>query len=335
MMMAKEAHSNNSSLTLLKGELELKVPLAVGTLQWGTTWIDDKLINSGGVISDEAAREIAAAAAAAGVTLYDTAEGYGGGTSEKRLGRLLSSESGSDGVILMTKFLPAPWRCFHSDLERAVRASCRRLNVSCVPIYLLHSPVHWRPIEYWVEACAVCRKKGLLRAMGLSNCSAEQVARAVAAGKKCGVPVVCNQVHYSLLDYNSAALQEMQRTCEELNVKIIGYSPIGQGLLTDRLTVDTWKTNKPVKMLRLRWDEVQPLRTVLRDMATKYNKSMAQIALNWCIQHDVIPLVGCRSSAQAKDSVGCLGWSLRKDDVEALDQVALDRSTLESTCAFC
>jgi hypothetical protein len=57
---------------------------------------------------------------------------------------------------------------------------------------------------------------------------------------------------------------------------------------------------------------------------------MAQVALNWCIQHNVIPLVGCRSPSQARDSVGCLGWSLSKQDVKKLDQVALDKSTLES-----
>jgi hypothetical protein len=57
---------------------------------------------------------------------------------------------------------------------------------------------------------------------------------------------------------------------------------------------------------------------------------MAQVALNWSIQHEVIPLVGFRSAKQARDSVGCLGWSLSKSDVEALDRVALPTSTLDS-----
>ena len=276
------------------------------------------------------------------VTLFDTAEGYGGGTSEKRLGRLVHHnhhDTGASAVLFMTKFLPAPWRCRHVDLEWAVRESCRRLQVDCIPIYLLHSPVHWRKLEYWVQACAICRQKGLIRAMGLSNSNADEVRRAVLAGEKYGIRVVCNQVHYSLLAYASPALQEMQQVCRELDVTIVGFSPIGQGLLTDYLTIEKWKTNKPAKMLRLKRDDVEPLRSVIAKVASKYNKSMAQVSLNWCIQHGVVPLVGCRSPRQAIDSIGCLGWSLTEQDVKELDHVALDKSTLESkfflVCSTC
>jgi aryl-alcohol dehydrogenase-like predicted oxidoreductase len=173
-----------------------------------------KIINSGGCIHEDTCQEIVQLCSQAGVTLYDTAEGYGGGTSEKRVGRLLAT---SPDAIYMTKFLPVPWRAFHSDLEKAARASCRRLQVDCIPIYLLHSPVHWRPIEYWVEACAMCKQKGLIHAMGLCNCNAQQVERADVAGKKYGVPVIYNQVHYSLLDYNSHALKKkLSRTqCQD------------------------------------------------------------------------------------------------------------------------
>ncbi len=316
-----------SIVELMKHSIELKVPLAIGTLQWGTTWLDDKVVNHHGNLSDETCRDIVDICTAAGVTLYDTAEGYGGGTSEQRLGRLFEASP----PIFMTKFLPAPWRLWHSDFEAAVRASCQRLKVDCIPIYLLHSPVHWcRSIEYWVEAAALCKKKGLIQAMGLSNCNADQVRRAVAAGERYGVPVICNQVHYSLLDYNSKALQEMEATCRELGVKIVAFSPIGQGLLTGGLTTEKWQHNKPAKMLRLQWDDIQPLRAKVEEKAQKYGKTMGQVALNWCIQHNVIPLVGCRSVEQARDSVGCLGWSLEEKDVRDLDQVALGKSTLES-----
>ncbi|GKY98708.1 hypothetical protein MPSEU_000827100 [Mayamaea pseudoterrestris] len=317
----------STSLSLIDKEITLKVPLAIGTLQWGTTWIDDKLINGKGVLSESTCRDIVKLCQQAQITLYDTAEGYGGGTSEKRLGRL---QSLSSDAVLMTKFLPAPWRCFHIDLERAVRQSCRLLQIDCIDVYLLHSPVHWRPIEYWVEACSICYRKGLIKSMGLSNCNADQVRRAVAAGKRYGVPVVCNQVHYSLLDYNSKALQDMHTVCRELNVKVIGFSPIGQGLLTDGLTPASMEKNKPAKMLRLKYDDLTILRTTVKELSEKYEKSMAQVALNWCIQHDVIPLVGCRTVQQAQDSIGCLGWQLSREDVERLDRVALDRSTLES-----
>lgn len=137
-------------------------------------------------------------------------------------------------------------------------------------------------------------------------------------------------MHYSLLDYNSSALREMQETCRSLDVKIVAFSPLGQGLLTDTLTPNTWKQNRPAKMLKLQWNDIQELRTCLKELALKYDKSMAQIAISWCISHGTIPLVGCRSVKQAKDSVGALGWKLEKEDVEKLDTVALGKSTLDS-----
>jgi aryl-alcohol dehydrogenase-like predicted oxidoreductase len=130
--------------------LGLKVPLAIGTLQWGTTWIDDKIVNRTGCITEEMCESIVDAITEAGVTLIDTAEGYGGGTSEKRLGRLFHNTTTMEArknVVFMTKFIPVPWRGFHSNFEWAVRHSCERLKVDSIPIYLLHSPVHWRPIE--------------------------------------------------------------------------------------------------------------------------------------------------------------------------------------------
>jgi aryl-alcohol dehydrogenase-like predicted oxidoreductase len=167
---------SSAAATLVPNAVVLSVPLALGTLQWGTTWIDDKVINSKGVLTEETVQEIMKIVKKSGVTLLDTAEGYGGGTSEKRCGRLMMSSNDEgkqvqdDKILIMTKFLPAPWRVFHSDFERAVRGSCRRLNVASIDVYLLHSPVHWcRPIEYWIEAGARCYKLGLIKSMGLSN----------------------------------------------------------------------------------------------------------------------------------------------------------------------
>jgi aryl-alcohol dehydrogenase-like predicted oxidoreductase len=182
--------------TELTNDLVLQAPLAVGILQWGTTPLDEYVINSKGVISESEARQIVDTLLEGGVTLFDSAEGYGGGTSEKRLGRLLPSPPG----IAMTKFLPVPWRWSHASLERAVRASCKRLQVSSIPIYLLHSPIHcWRPIEYWVQSVAICKQKGLVQTMGLSNCNANQVQRAVQAGKEVSLAYVLLLRVYNIL----------------------------------------------------------------------------------------------------------------------------------------
>lgn len=359
--------------------------LALGLLQWGTTPIDDRLINgSRGMLTETEAEEIYRTFRSSGVLLFDTAEGYGGGTSEKRLGRLLhqtkrtDSESrkkadettsedddgatvdtdttGGDAIdeasrsdvlgddaIVMTKFLPVPWRFTHAHFEKALRASNARLGIGKCPIYLLHSPMHpYRDIEYWVESAAICKRKGLLENFGLSNCSAEEVRRAVGAGKKFGVDIVVNQVNFSLLDFNSPALREMQRTCDELGVAIIAYNVLGQGLLTDNLTKEKFAANKPARMMGIEWDRLVPLRAALREIADAHSKigedgilsekraSMAQVALSWCRKHNAIPLVGCRSKQQAEDTLASLSLHLTSEEVIGLDALALKKCTLDS-----
>jgi aryl-alcohol dehydrogenase-like predicted oxidoreductase len=309
--------------------------LALGTLQWGTTPLDESIINgSRGVLSESEASNIYSAFRSKGVVLFDTAEGYGGGTSEKRLGRLRQKEPASDeknAAILMSKFLPSPWRYTHDHFESALRASNGRLGITKAPIYFLHSPMHlFRSVEFWVEAAASCKRKGLLDALGLSNCSADEVRRAVAAGEKFGIPVIVNQVHFSLLDYNSSALQEMQVCCDELGVSIIAYNCLGQGLLTDNMDEVKFSKNKPAKMMRIQWSELNALRKALRQIADKHNASMAQVAVNWCRSHNVIPLVGCRSKQQAYDTLGALDWDLFSHERELLDNLALTRCTLDS-----
>ena len=138
--------------------------IALGMLQWGTTPIDHRLINgSRGVLTEKEATEIYNTFRSRGVVLFDTAEGYGGGSSEKRLGRLWQSEirlmkaqSSKPNVVPMTKFLPVPWRWTHNHFERALRDSNERMGVSQCPIYLLHSPMHLtRDIEYFVESAGM------------------------------------------------------------------------------------------------------------------------------------------------------------------------------------
>jgi diketogulonate reductase-like aldo/keto reductase len=99
------------------------------------------------------------------------------------------------------------------------------------------------------------------------------------------------------------------------------------------MTEDKCSANRPAKMLKIEWNELVPLRNELKHLADKYNASMAQICLNWSVQHGVLPLVGCRTPTQARDSVQAVAgtWNLTKEEVEILDNVALDRSTFRSS----
>lgn len=229
----------------------------------------------------------------------------------------------------------AKQRHSHKCFEKAVRESCRRLQVQCIPIYLLHSPVHWRPIEHWVEAAAKCKRKGLIQSLGLSNCDAKHVKRAYDASKKYGIDLACNQIHFSLLCFKSVELQETVTVCKELNIPVIGFTPLGQGLLTDKMSKSAFdeSSNRTAKMLKIDWEDLTELRNEIKKISKRKGCSMAQTCLNWSISKGVIPLVGCRSVQQARDSLHAINESLElsEDEVKVLDSVALNRSTFRSS----
>jgi aryl-alcohol dehydrogenase-like predicted oxidoreductase len=217
------------------------------------------------------------------------------------------------------------------------------------------------PLEHWVAAAAQEANKGHAKALGLSNCNADQVhmtcfydnptlltaletpssrtvseklsrstqvRRACREAERHGQHIACNQIMFNLLCYGSPALQETEAVCRELGVAIIAYSPIGQGLLTRDLTQAKFDSIRVAKMAGISMNDLQPLRREVAGLADRHGKTMAQVCLNWAICHGAVPLVGCRSVEQARDSMGALGWRLAPEEVAGLDAVALSTSTL-------
>jgi aryl-alcohol dehydrogenase-like predicted oxidoreductase len=333
----------------------LGVPIGIGTLQWGDSWLDEKMVR-GGRLDEDAVREIVGELLRAGVTFFDSAEGYGGGSSERRLGALTAealregegegarpnADSAAPavarrpaGLCLATKFLPTFWRFSRASLLRAARASRERLGLAedePIPLYFIHTPVHYRSVEFWVDACCDAADAGIIDEIGLSNFNADQVERAARAAAARGRSIAANQIMFSLLDYSSPRLQATVDTCRKHGITVVAYSPIGQGLLTDGLTPEKLSTIRAARMTRVKFDDLTPIRTALAEIAAAHGKTMAQVCLQWVIAHGAVPLVGCRSVQQARDSLGgASGWSLATSDVARLDGLALARSTLEGS----
>lgn len=127
---------------------------------------------------------------------FSPLKGYGGGTSEVRLMEAIRSASREEpqDLCIMTKFLPTFWRFRKLDLINAAKASRRRLGVSRIDVYFIHTPVHYRSVEFWIEACCDAVDAGLIDRIGLSNFNAEQVSRAHAVCTKRGCTIAANQV---------------------------------------------------------------------------------------------------------------------------------------------
>lgn len=302
------------------GKTDLTVsPLGIGTWAWG-----DRLVwgYGRGGYSDEDIRHAFAASLEAGVNLFDTAEIYGMGRSEEMLGRL--SMETEEPIVIATKFMPYPWRLRGRSLLRALRGSLKRLGR--VDLYQIHQPLPPVGIETWMDALAEAVEAGLVRAVGVSNYDEEQMRRAHAALAKRGVPLASNQVEYSLLQ-RAPEENGVLAACRELEVTLIAYSPLAQGLLTGKYTPD----NPPPGVRRLtsgsRLESLPPLVDLMHEIGAEHAeegnaKTPAQVALNWTMCQGTIPIPGAKNERQARDNAGAMGWRLTAAEVAALDEAA-------------
>ena len=209
-------------------------PLGVGTWAWGdrSTW------GMGGYDAGLSEATIAAAwttSIEAGVTLFDTAEVYGDGESERIIGRLLAAEPTSRSrVVIATKFMPAPWKLrVGPALRAATLASLDRLGIERIDLYQIHGPVSLRGHGGLADALAAVHAEGLVGAVGVSNYSEREMRSMHRELAERGVPLASNQIECSLLRRRPET-SGLLRACAELGVVALAYSPIGQGRLTGK-----------------------------------------------------------------------------------------------------
>ena len=298
-------------------------PLGLGTWAWGdrATW------GMGGYDADLDERTITEAweaSLAAGVTLIDTAEVYGGGESERIIGRLLARDpSVRDRLVLATKFMPAPQKLnVKAALRAALLRSIERMGVEAVDLYQIHGPISLRSKAALADALAAVVEEGLTRAVGVSNYSAKEVTSIHGHLATSGVPLASNQIEFSLLR-RVPETGGLLATHERLGVVTLAYSPIGQGRLTGKYSAANPPPGKrgfsAHPMAR-----VDPIVAELRRIGDADGRTPSQVALRWLIEKGTVPIPGAKSAAQASQNAGALGWALSPADVAALDAVALE-----------
>ena len=188
--------------------------------------------------SDENARAVIDAAIERGVTLFDTADIYGGGGgSEELIGEVLGSRR--DQVVLATKFgmeMPGAGpeaRGSRRYVRKAVRDSLRRLRTDWIDLYQYHEPDGVTPIEETIAALDELVKEGLVRYAGSSNFTGWQIADADWTARADGrTRFVSAQNHYSLLERGAEA--EVIPACEHYGVGQLPYFPLANGVLTGK-----------------------------------------------------------------------------------------------------
>jgi aryl-alcohol dehydrogenase-like predicted oxidoreductase len=310
------------SYTLAGSDVSIPL-LGVGTWAWGdsSTWGMGTYDAS---LTEQTIQEAWDASIDAGATLFDTAEVYGSGESERIIGRLLAADPArASRVVLATKFMPSPWKLNVSKaLLASLRASLDRLGVERVALYQIHGPISLRSHAALADALAAAHQAGLVEAVGVSNYSVKETRSMAAALAGRGLRLATNQIEFSLLR-RAPETSGLLATCTELGVVPLAYSPIGQGRLTGKYSVANPPPGK-------RGFSAHPMEVVdrvvaeLRRIGDKHGGRLpSQVALNWIIAKGAVPIPGAKNRQQAEENAGALGWSIDEDDLARLDQVAL------------
>ncbi|GFG75429.1 aldo/keto reductase [Mycobacterium botniense] len=278
-----------------------------GSIEWGY----------GDRYASGAARDIVQRALALGVTLFDTAEIYGLGKSERILGEALGDKRTE--VVVASKIMPvAP---FPPVIKQRERASARRLGLQRIPLYQIHQPNPVVPDSVIMPGMRDLLDSGAIGAAGVSNYSLARWQKADAA---LGRPVISNQVHFSLA--HPRPLEDLVPFAERENRIVIAYSPLAQGLLGGKYGVD----NRPggiravnplfgTENLR----RIEPLLGALRDIAAQVGAKPAQVALAWLISlPGVVAIPGASSVEQLEFNAAAADIELSADARDALTEAA-------------
>jgi pyridoxine 4-dehydrogenase len=276
-----------------------------------------------------------------GVTLFDTGDSYGTGRlkgkSESLLGRFATAYQGvnQEQICIATKLAPYPWRLTRGAMVAAAEASAQRL---ARPIDLVQ--MHWSTANYapWQEIALIeglgdLYERGKVKGVGLSNYGTKRLKKIHKLFARRGIPIASLQVQYSLLSTYPVTELGLKEVCDELGIKLIAYSPLALGLLTGKYSRTT---NLPSGIRGLLFRQllpaIEPLLNCLREIAEYRNKTLSQIALNWCMRKGTIPIPGAKNLRQAQDNLGALGWHLTQGEVSELDKIAasLDKKMVQN-----
>jgi L-glyceraldehyde 3-phosphate reductase len=293
--------------------------------------------NFGSVDSFETARAMARRAFDLGITHFDLANNYGPepGSAEETFGRILARDLAGhrDEMIISTKAGYPMWAGPYGDggsrkyLVASLDQSLRRMGLEYVDIFYHHRPDPETPIEETMAALDHVVRSGKALYVGLSSYDPGQTRAAVDLLRALGTPCLIHQPKYSMFERRIEG--GLLATLADLQVGCIVFSPLAQGLLTDRYLRDIPGDSRAAKAhgaLRVEsiTDETRARIVRLNEIATARGQSLAQLALAWVLRHPIVcsALIGASRPAQIDDSVAALeGLGLSDDELRAIDRV--------------
>ncbi len=264
------------------------------------------------------AKEIVRRAIKLGVTLFDTAELYGFGRSERILGAALGDDR--DSVVIATKIFPL--LPLGPVVQQRAVASAGRLGVRSIDLYQVHQPNPVVRDRTLMRGMRVLQDVGMVREVGVSNYS---LARWRAAEVALGRRVLSNQVRYNLVQRGPE--EELLPWAADAGRLVLAYSPLAQGFLSGRYDAEHPPTNAVRRYNTLFLPEnvarAATLLATLREVAAAHDATPSQIALAYLLRHpNVVAIPGASSVAQMEHNAAAAEIDLTAEEYAALSAAA-------------
>ena len=267
-------------------------------------------------------------ALASGINFFDTAMAYQSGTSEEFLGRVINEKGVRDKTVIATKYTPrnnpellekytgAEW------IEKCLDDSLARLNTEYIDLYIMHSWDYNTPVEETLRTLDEARKKGKIRAIGVSNCYAWQLAKANALADKLGLNgFVSIQSHYNLIMREDE--RELVKLCKEDNIAMTPYSALAAGRLSKH-PGETSKRLQEDNYAKFKYDATadEDLKVITRvaEIAENRGVSMTEVSLSWLMSKVTSPVVGATKVSHIDGAVSAVNLKLSEKEMEYLEE---------------
>ena len=285
-------------------------------------------------------RDIVRRAFDLGVTHFDLANNYGppAGSAERNFGRILGTDLKAyrDEIVVSTKagyyMWPGPYGEWGSRkyLVSSLDQSLTRLGLDYVDIFYHHRPDPDTPLEETMGALDAVVRAGKAQYVGLSNYTAEQTAAAAAILRDLGTPLLIDQPSYSILN-RWIEKDNLFDTLAAVGAGCIAYSPLQQGLLTDRYLGGIPDDSRVRTSTFLNESDLdnQTLGRIhaLNDIARRRGQSLAQMSLAWALRDDRMTsvIIGASSVQQLENNVATINHlTLTEEEIGAIDGTVLD-----------
>ena len=264
-----------------------------------------------------------------GINFWDTADAYAAGANEELISQVLVENRAK--IFIATKFGFRETKSGDASergktyidgspayIKQAVEGSLRRLKIETIDLYYAHRVDPATPIEETVGAMADLVKEGKVRYLGLSECSPESLRKAYAVH-----PIAALQSEYSLLTRDPE--KEILPLTKELGITFVPFSPLGRGLVTNLLDVNTFEENDFRKHLpRYSGDYLENNKNLASEfaaLAARKNTTPAQLALAWVLAQgeNIIPIPGTKRRKYLDENAAAVDVILSPEDLEEIE----------------